>query len=789
MFKIPIIIVTISYIIGILWGIYVKNIFLFFVVHSFMIVLYRSLYKMKSINAKIRFILNKIHKNIVILFIIFSMLGYLGVKFKESKFEEIYLKQNLIVTIISDNIEEEYANKYIGRLEKYNIKIYVLIDKNTKFEYGDILKINGNVNEPEEQRNAYGFDYKQYLKSINVVGSIYLEDYKILGKRYNIFEKFIYDLQKSIQERIYKIIKSENKYLLEALILGNKENVSSEINTIFKDSSLSHMIAISGTHIIIIITLLYKAFDFIKLGKRNKYYISILIIFMYMFIAGATASVIRACIAIIFELISKLVHKKSNIYVKMCISAMMILILNPYSIVNTGFILSYGGVIGILIYRKIREDESHNKGIKKYIKESCILSICVQIIIFPILINLFNNISFTFFISNLIASPIVSLILNIGIISIVLSYVLLPISVLLGKIIDILISILIYLSNICADLPFSNNICTRIDWYIIIIYYILIVYIIYLIKIDRVHIIKYFLKKYILKLIAIILVFTISINIYNNLGIKNLEIYFIDVGQGDSSLIKTPYNKVILIDGGGENSNSDFKVGEKTLLPYLLNRKIKKIDYIVVSHFDSDHVGGLLYIMEKVEIKNIVIGTLFENSENLQQFLKIVKERELKVIIVEAGSRINIEKNLYFDVLWPSSSEVIEENAINNNSLVCKLYYKDFSMLFTGDIEAIAEEKIYNKYKNTNILKSTILKVAHHGSKTSSTEKILNEIKPKIALIGVGKDNNFGHPSDTVLQSFDKINSKIYRTDKCGEISIKVNNKCNILIKKLNKLN
>lgn len=134
-------------------------------------------------------------------------------------------------------------------------------------------------------------------------------------------------------------------------------------------------------------------------------------------------------------------------------------------------------------------------------------------------------------------------------------------------------------------------------------------------------------------------------------------------------------------------------------------------------------------------MKNVIIGKQFENSVNYQGFLNIVKEKEVKVSRVEIGQKINIEKDLYFDVLWPNSEKVINDNSINNNSLVCKLIYKNFSMLFTGDIEEVAENKILQEYNNTNILKSTILKVAHHGSKSSSQEEFIREVQPQIALI------------------------------------------------------
>lgn len=188
--------------------------------------------------------------------------------------------------------------------------------------------------------------------------------------------------------------------------------------------------------------------------------------------------------------------------------------------------------------------------------------------------------------------------------------------------------------------------------------------------------------------------------------------------------------------------------------------------------------GGLLYIMQEIKVNDIIIGKQYKSSENYEEFIKIVKEKKINVKIVEGGEKVSIEDNLYFDIIWPFSDNMISDNSINNNSLVCKLNYKNYSMLFTGDIEAIAEKAILKKYsKNLNILKSDILKVAHHGSKTSSITEFIEKIKPKYAIIGVGEDNKFGHPSDSTIQNLEKANIRIYRTDKMGEIEIKTNGK------------
>ena len=193
-----------------------------------------------------------------------------------------------------------------------------------------------------------------------------------------------------------------------------------------------------------------------------------------------------------------------------------------------------------------------------------------------------------------------------------------------------------------------------------------------------------------------------------------------------------------------------------------------------------------MYILENMKVKNVIISKQFGSSNNYIKFLKATEEKKIKVYEVEAGRRINIDKYPYFDILWPSTLDCIQENKLNNNSMVCKLVTREISVLFTGDIEEAAEKQILKKYENNlKLLKADILKVAHHGSKTSTTLEFLNAVKPKYSIIGVGKENKFGHPSNITIQNLKKINTEIYRTDTMGEIIIKINNKRKILIEKM----
>lgn len=215
-----------------------------------------------------------------------------------------------------------------------------------------------------------------------------------------------------------------------------------------------------------------------------------------------------------------------------------------------------------------------------------------------------------------------------------------------------------------------------------------------------------------------------------------------------------------------------------------------KVEYIIqqnmpyifwASMVETDHVGGILSVLEELKAEKVIICEQEEN-ENYKRFKEIVKNKKIKVYVVKKGDNLKIEKNIWLNILWPKD-ERIKENAINNNSIVAKLNYKSFSILLTGDIEKIAENEILKEYENSNIINANILKVAHHGSKSSSIKEFLEKVKPQIALIGVGEKNTFGHPNAGVINRLQNLNTKIYRTDEKGEITIKVDDKGKVKIK------
>lgn len=724
-------------------------------------------------------------------------MGYVEVYASFSEEEEYHIK----AVVVSDKNEKEYKRVYeieireINGNKKYKGDKWLLNIKKSKqyditdLKYGDLLEFNGKIEIPSAARNYKGFDYQKYLKTKKIYGTITAsEKVNILSEnRCSLIGRIIHNIRIDMRKRIYKLLPEDARELCIGILIGERTDIDEDITEAFKDSNLTHMLAVSGSHISYIVVGLSVLLR--KVGNRFYKVVTILFLVFFMGLTGFTASVERASIMAIFMLLASLVHRKSEIYTNLLLSSFIILICNPYTIFDMGFQLSYGGTIGIILitpkltkwlYSKVGLKEFESLGVKiseykgvekiriylkklfKYIVDMFIVTISANVIIIPIMMIGFNTISFNFWISNILAGPLLAVITIAGFIMYFISIISINLANIVAFPLKYAIELLIFIAEFCSKLPFSSVIVKTPHIVHILIYY-YVIFVIYNWKSFKENFKKYYFilvqeckkrlrdknfKRALFTIaLAIIIVFSSSIFIINNN--RDLKIYFVDVGQGDCTLIRTPNNKTILIDGGG-SENSSFDVGEQTLFPYLLDRQITKIDYMIISHMDSDHVGGLFYILENMKVKHTIICRQGEISENYRRFKEIVSRKNIHVTIVKQGDRLRIDNNVYFDILFPTDN-LIKENVLNNNSIVAKLCYNNFSCLFTGDIEEIAEKELVNKYQGSNVLNSTILKIAHHGSKSSSIQEILNLIKPKVALIGVGDKNTFGHPNEGVL--------------------------------------
>ena len=730
--KRPILVATIAYINGIIIGVYLKKSIPLFIISAIIIIPIINLKKYK-------------YKNIINLYLITLCICSIYTYKKDFNYENKYKKYDsknikILGTIISDIKEKEYKDSFIIKSKGDYLLINIKKDKNKKeIEYGDEIEIKGEYEEPSKARNYKGFDYKNYLKTNKIYGTINVTSYnnvKIISqKNLNIIDMFINQIRTKIKNNIKEILPENTASLAMGILIGYDDQIDEQIILSFKNSNLSHMLAISGAHINYVILTVSLIFPKKKIGKNSQKVITIIVMIFFMKLTQMTPSVIRAGISCIIYMMASLLYKKADIANTIAISTLFTLINNPFSLFNIGMQLSYAGSIGIIVFFNLIDIQIKNKFLK-YIKDSILISISANIFIMPIMAYQFNTISITFILSNLLAGPILGLSIIIEIIISILSFISIKIVKIPAIILNFLLLSIIKISKFFSDISISKITIVTPSLITIVIYYIMSV----TIAKNKLKINK---NTKIIFICITILIISIKIPLKN----KSLKLNFIDVGQGDSTLITTIENKIILIDGGGSLLANSFDVGSKTLLPYLLDRKVRKIDYIMVSHFDADHCQGLETVIDNIKVKNIIVCKQPMITEEYLKIIKKCKQKKINIIVVKRGDKINIDKATMLNILHPTDKFLDDgKGGLNANAIVCKLKYrlnnnKYFTVLFTGDIEEAAEkelEQVYNKK-----LKADILKVAHHGSKTSSRKEFIALVSPKIALIGVGKKNKF----------------------------------------------
>ena len=780
MIKRPLVIITISYIIGIIIGLYFKiNTALFVILCLIIIVIVYEFFS-KYFHSRAKFDIG-----VSIGVIIAILLSFFVTQFKENKFSSVYndISTEAVINGIVVEIQDEsvYYENYtikvnsINDNSKYkntNILLKVKKNKRNTLEYGDNIIVHGVFEEPAVRTNFKGFNYANLLKTKNIY-MICKSDYNSISiiKKKSVFvgDMWINNIQNKVKTNLNEILNENNSNIANAILLGSSSSITQEQRQMFSDSSLIHVLAISGMHVTYVV--LFWSFVLKKTDKRKTKYFLIIFLIFFSFLTGGSPSVLRATIMSCVSIISKLVYRKADTINNIAISCLFILVINPYDILNFGFQLSFLGTLGIVLFnskitgevqkleliinKKSREKSTRNatnklimhvgRKILGSIKSIIILGISANILMIPVLVYSYNTFSLTFIISTILVTHILGIMMLSGYLTVIISLFSIKFASIIGVVFNLFINIFNYIAEFSSKISFLRFTVVTPNFIEIIFYYSLVFYFFLFYK-----------KKHNKSLLRIFAFFVLSCILFNVLKFDNnkLRIHFIDVGQGDSCLIITETNKTILIDGGGSESDS-YDIGEKILVPYLLDRKIRRIDYMVFSHFDSDHCKGLFVVMEKLNVKNAIISEQGVISDNYECFIKLANSKNVNVIKVKAGNRLKIDKSTYIDVLWPRDN-LINENILNNNSIVCKLNYNNLSILFTGDIEEIAEKKMVELY-GSNVLKSTILKVAHHGSKTSSIQDFVANVNPQIALIGVGKNNKFGHPSNKVIERLENM--------------------------------
>ncbi len=625
---------------------------------------------------------------------------------------------------------------------------------------GDIVEIDTVIKEPRPSVNFFPLRSNSYF----LVNNIHFTGY---SKSALLFERvkrsgMLMQLTGWIRERVRVLI--ENKYLkkdgylrkegqmLEALLLGDRGRLTPEVKEVLLKTGVFHLFAISGAHIGIIALFTLFLLNRTGLRRRKKYLILIFVLLAFLLLTGFKISAQRAVLMATLISLAKMFYLKSDIINVISFTGFILLAKDPRYFLDPGFILTFTITAGIVSGRKIFFSEGTKKN--SYLKEMIAANLNASAISIPISLFFFMRYSFTGFLAGPVLLPLTAIIMC-------LSLPLIPISLLppimatpFTAIADISLRIFFFLAE-----SFSKELDLTI-------YRAPPITLILFISLFLFFVLSYSGKKRVIKILFSLLFFiAISVIIikpppYNP---RFPEIYFLDVGQGDSHIVVLPGGDSLLIDGGGSRFGN-FKVGKQIVLPFILRQGIK-IKWIAVSHYHPDHVKGINEIINILRPEEVWISSI-PDENTLYRKLIDKCAGNIRIRKINAGFRLKsgkteIELLFPFKFLQPFRTK-------NDHSQVIRISHLNKSILFTGDIENKAEEELISRYGKK--LKCNILKVPHHGSGTSSSAGLLNMTDPDQAVFSLGYRNSFGFPDREVRERYKHYHIKLFYTSEHGGI-------------------
>ncbi|EOI6975886.1 DNA internalization-related competence protein ComEC/Rec2 [Listeria monocytogenes] len=618
-----------------------------------------------------------------------------------------------------------------------------------KLHYGQFISISANVETPSANRNQNQFNYQTYLKNQNVHYILRASNLAISNQFSPSFLMRIQNIRlKIITHLTEKIAPTISPYCL-ALISGEKNGFSPEMYEVYQQMGVVHLLAISGLHVNLLIGAIY--FLLLKFGITRERAITCLLVFLpfYVILTGANPPVIRAATMTALLLLSEKYTTKWSSFSAICLSFILFFLLQPYVMKEVGFQLSYAVSFGIILSSRHILTKQQNAFTK-----SLAISFISTIMSSAVMMYHFYSFSWIGIFFNLIYVPIFTIIILPGCLTVfVLSFFSTEILHFPEAMLTFLIQFVEKLTYIFAKIPHQTIVTGRPKPVILVL--IIITIIIFFNQWQK--------KKFPLG-IFICFCFLCYLASFNLSG----KVSFIDVGQGDSILIQLPYKQGnYLIDTGGQlpfekeawaKKRKPFTIGGSTLTPVLKSKGINRLDKVIITHSDADHMEGLDDLQKNITINELIYAKGAENKPIMKEALDAMPK--VKQTIILAGAKWQIGENR-FECLYPNKAG----EGGNDDSIVLKAVLDGKIWLFTGDLEANGEKSI-----SEQPIQADILKVGHHGSKTSSSKEFIQKVNPTFAIISCGLNNRFGHPHAETINTLETAGVTILRTDVQGEI-------------------
>jgi len=691
----------------------------------------------------------------------------------DSSLDNFYDKDLVFECEIVDviNTKEDYSS-YKANIRKINDnkRIYSVdedlllrVYDGQALSVGDIINVNGSLEKPNLNTNPGLFNYKLYLQSQGIFYTMDANEHfiQILSRNNLTFTKRISNTFKDyVIETLDNSLSRKSSKIMKSIILGDDKFLDNHTQNKFRTLGIAHILAVSGLHIGLIFAFISLILKKLKINRKISTVFAVFFIWLYAYFIGFPASVLRASVMVSILALSTITYRRYDPLNSLAFAALILLIYRPSFLFSMGFQFSFIATFSLIVFSIRLRILLFNRDSKLANTTSSLIA--VQMGMIPITAYYFNNYYLLSIISNFVVVPILSLSLSLSFIVLIIATFSIKIASVLGIVIDTLINFSDYFTEIFYNIPVFNITLRSMTFSDIVIYYLIIFIILRFIKFSSV-------QFNVLKSLFIYFSIVILIHMAFIMTDEKLIINFIDVGQGDCSLIRSK-DKNILVDCGG-TILSDFDIGANTVLPYLRKQGIKKLNAVFISHFHEDHCEGLLSLMGNININNIFIGYIPVDNELYDSIEFMANKYSIPITILSKDDTIELNKNISIKVIsQANNADNLNKNNENNLSLVLLLEAYNKKVLFTGDIEKDAENNLIRENYINDI---DVIKVPHHGSKTSSTLSLIKHFEPEFAIIQVGK-NSFGHPSQEVIERYQNNNVKVYRNDLSGMITVKL---------------
>ena len=653
---------------------------------------------------------------------------------------QIYLKNN---SILSGTHQESYDS---------NILIYT--EEEGDYQIGNLLEVTGKWKEPEAASNPGQFDMAEWYRAQNVGFTMSRCRIVVLDGRCDVLRQTVAEIRGRLTESFYRIAEEGEASLLCAMLLGDKNGLSEEEKELYQKSGISHVLAISGLHISMLGMLLFGTVRKLGLSLAGAGILSGGLMGAYCIMTGMGVSTARAFLMFLVYLGAQAFGRTYDLKSSLSLAVLLLLFENPLLLFQGGFQLSVLAVAGLAYLYPVLKKRLE---VKNKLADSLLVSLSVQLFLFPCLLYHFYEFSAAGLFLNLLILPGMSILLLAGLFSSILGLFSLSAGTLAFAPCHYILRYMEALCTMSLKIPGARQIWGRPEPGSIVLYYgILLTFLLILEREDS-------SRGNMLLWGSLLALGTAGLSVHPLTG---MEMAFLDVGQGDSIFWRTGDGTSFLCDGG---SSSVSQVGKYRILPFLKCRGIRKLDYLFLTHMDADHVNGACELLKEdtgVTIGCLVLPDIQEQDETCQKILSYAKQRKIPAVKFHDGMEM-CAKNWSLECLAPEKG--MDGTDKNASSLVLLLEYGSFRVLLTGDIEGEGEQRLIG---SGDLKPVSVLKAAHHGSKNSTPREFLDLTQPAVSVISCGKDNSYGHPSPELLKRLEETDTAIYTTMEQGAVMV-----------------